>query len=55
MKELLSCFSIILLLTLLCTPFVLKSCDREYEYQNAKYAQWAVDNQSEKPFKNFNE
>lgn len=55
MKELLSGFSIILLLTLLCTPFVLKSCDREYDYQQAKYSQWELDRQSEKPFKNFNE
>lgn len=55
MRDFLSVFTITLLVFLLSMPFLLKACDREFDYQQAKVAQWQLDNQSEKPFKDFNE
>lgn len=55
MREVLSIFLITLLVSLFLMPFVLKACDREYDYQQAKIKQWQIEAYQEKPLKNFNE
>lgn len=54
MKELLKLFSIQLVATLLITPIILNACDREHDYQQAKYEQWERDRLAERPYTDFN-
>lgn len=48
-------FSVIAIFSILFMCLLLKACDREYDYQQAKYDQWKSDRIAERPYKSFNE
>ncbi len=55
MKEFIKFLSFQVAAFLIFTPVILKACDREHEYQQAKYDQWKSDRIAERPYKSFNE
>lgn len=53
--DMLKLFVVMLLGTLIMSPLLMKACDADYEYQQAKYSQWQQDSQLNKPFTDFTE
>lgn len=53
-KEVLYTFIIIFMGAIILTPILIKACDAEYEYQQAKSEQWQQDIKDGKPFTDFN-
>lgn len=53
-KEFFCMFIITVMGGILLTPLLMKACDAEYEYQQAKAEQWQKDLKEGKPFTDFN-
>lgn len=54
LKEVLYTFTVMIMGAIIITPLLMKACDAEYEYQQAKSAQWQQDIKDGKPFTDFN-
>lgn len=52
--DMLKFFALVLLGTVLTTPLLMKACDAEYEYQQAKQEQWQQDSKDGVAFTDFN-
>lgn len=55
MKKFISYTALQILAIVIITPLILKACDREAEYQEAKYAQWEYERKNNLPYTTFSE
>lgn len=55
MKSTLKIMTFNLIMIFIFTPLILKACDREHEYETAKYKQWEKERKAGVPYTSFSE